>query len=244
MQGFQLSILLIFLTLGKSTSSSNELSEAESLRAIMKAWNLSSLSWQGDNPCDGWQRIGCDNNSRVTFLNLSNMGITGPIPEELGNLIHLTYLDLGNARNSSLPYNQISGGLSAVQPLTNLLHLNLSFNSLQLNAFPSVIFNLTKLISLRIDNNRIGGFLPKELASLRNLTYLYVGNNSLQGPIPIEYGGLTNLQELSMWNNDLHSPIPSEFGNLPNLILLNLHDCTLYGGLPEELGRLKKIQTM
>ncbi|KAH7422439.1 hypothetical protein KP509_12G008300 [Ceratopteris richardii] len=242
MEAFQLLVVLSWLTLILCTSSATTLSDADSLRAIRDAWKLNLPSWQGDDPCMGWEHVRCDTDGRVTYLNLSNLGIAGDIPNEIRNLDRLTNLDLGNPRSSILPYNSVSGGLSAFESLTSLLHLNLSFNSLQLDVFPSSIFNLTNLVSLRLDNNHILGPLPKELAGLKNLVYLYLGNNSLRGPIPVEYGAMVNLQELSIWNNYLNSKIPSELGNLQNLRYLNLHDCGLYGGLPQELGRLKKIE--
>ncbi|KAH7422446.1 hypothetical protein KP509_12G008700 [Ceratopteris richardii] len=243
-QTFHLLVLLSWLTFALCNSSSTTLSDAEALRAIRDAWKLNQSWWQGDDPCNGWENVGCDTDNRVNYLNLSSLGIVGDIPDEIRNLDHLTILDLSNPRNSSLPYNFISGDLSPLQSLTRLLHLNLTFNSLQLEVFPSSIFNLTSLISLRLDNNLISGPLPKELAGLENLVYLYLGNNSLSGPIPKEYGAFSNLQELSLWNNYLNSTIPSEIGLLQNLRYLNLHDCSLYGGLPDDLARLRKLERM
>lgn len=225
-------------------SSASALSDGASLLAAKKAWGLNHSSWQGDDPCNGWEGVQCDSDQRVTYLNLSNTGIVGPIPSEIGNLDHLTSLDLSNARDSNPPFNRISGDLSSLGALSNLLSLNISFNHIQLDTFPVAVFNLTNLISLMMDNNVISGPLPKELAQLKKLTYIYLGNNSLTGPIPPELGNLVDLQELSLWNNNLESVIPNELGNLSKLRFLNLHNCNLYGGLPKEFGNLKNMEIM
>lgn len=233
--------VLVSILVAAWISSASALSDGASLLAIKSAWKLNQSWWQGDDPCKGWEGVRCDASNRVTYLNLSNTGIVGPIPGEISNLEHLTNLDLCNARNSMPPYNFISGDLSPLGPLTSLLYLNVSFNRIKLDTFPVAIFNLTNLISLRIDNNAISGPFPKEIAQLTKLQFLYVANNSFTGPIPKELSTLASLQELSMWNNNLQSAIPPEFGNLKSLTYLNLHDCSLYGGLPKEIGNLKNL---
>ncbi|KAI5063110.1 hypothetical protein GOP47_0021657 [Adiantum capillus-veneris] len=243
MRVFQL-YLFVSWSVAAWTSSAAVLSDGESLQAIRDAWKLNQSWWQGDDPCNGWEGVRCDANNRVTYLNLSNTGVYGPVPDEISNLNHLTNLDLCNIRNPKPPYNLISGDLSPLGSLTNLLHLNLSFNHIQLNTFPTAIYNLSNLITLKLDNNAISGSLPTELSQLKSLIYIYLGNNSLKGPLPKEYSKLVNLQELSLWNNDLQSTIPPDFGDLKNLTYLNLHDCSLYGGLPEELGSLKNLHNM
>eukprot|EP00250_Pteridium_aquilinum_P022514 c25397_g1_i1 orf=64-2406(-) len=235
-------ILLVSLLAAASISSMSALSDGASLLAAKAAWKLDQSWWQGDDPCKGWERVQCDDSQRVSSLNLSNVGIVGPIPSEISNLDHLTLLDLSNALNSKPPHNRISGDLSPLVPLKSLSYLNLGFSLMQSNTFPVAIFNLTNLTNLRIDNNRISGPVPKELAGLSNLTLLYLGNNNLSGPLPKEFGNLANLQELSMLHNNLQSTIPSEFGKLKSLTHLNLHDCNLYGGLPKEMGNLKNLK--
>ncbi|MCO5608648.1 hypothetical protein L7F22_062862 [Adiantum nelumboides] len=242
MRGFQLYLFVSWSVAAWTLAAA--LSDGESLQAIKNAWNLDQSWWQGNNPCKDWEGIQCDANNRVTYSNLSNTGIHGPMPDEIRNLDRLINLDLSNSRFSNPPYNYISGDLSPIGSLTGLLHLNIGFNHIQLDTFPAAIYNLSNLITLRIDNNAISGSLPTELAQLKSLIYLYLGNNSLMGPIPKEYSKLVNLQELSMWDNNLQSIIPPEFGNLRSLRYLNLHDCSLYGGLPKELGSLKNLHTI
>ncbi|MCO5554082.1 hypothetical protein L7F22_007608 [Adiantum nelumboides] len=235
------SFFLILLIMG-SPGFASSASERDALLGAMVAWKVNFLSWVGDDPCSNWQGVRCNDDGRVTYLNLSNTGIVGPVPQDIANLQYLTVLDLCNPRyNAKFTLNAVSGDLSPLQGLIHLQNLNVSFNDITLSSFPSAIFNLINLVSLRIDNLRIGGPLPRELVNLTKLEYMYLANNSLTGPIPSEYGQLVHLREISLWNNNLNSKIPPEFGNLTNLTYINFHECNLYGGLPPELGKCTKM---
>ncbi|MCO5612396.1 hypothetical protein L7F22_066663 [Adiantum nelumboides] len=237
------SFFLILLIMGSpGFAFASSASERDALLGAMVAWKVNFSSWVGDDPCSNWQGVRCNDDGRVTYLNLSNTGIVGPVPQDIANLQYLTVLDLCNPRyNANSTWNAVSGDLSPLQGLIHLQNLNVSFNDITLSSFPSAIFNLINLVSMRIDNLRIGGPLPKELVNLTKLEYMYLANNSLTGPIPSEYGQLVHLREISLWNNNLNSKIPPEFGNLTNLTYINFHECNLYGGLPPELGKCTKM---
>ncbi|KAH6554829.1 hypothetical protein KP509_21G032700 [Ceratopteris richardii] len=144
--------------------------ESESLLKVMEAWKANFSSWVGDNPCSGWERVTCDSLGRVIELNLSNAGIVGPVPANLVDLKYLTLLDLSNPRYNPGPlWNAVSGDLAGLEGLTNLQYLDVSFNNITLDSFPSAVFKLTNLVTMRIDNLRIGGPLPKELLNLTKL---------------------------------------------------------------------------
>ncbi|KAH7405198.1 hypothetical protein KP509_15G060500 [Ceratopteris richardii] len=238
--------LLLLLFIRVSTFElSNSATERDALLKVMESWKVNYTTWVGNDPCSGWEGVRCNNLGRVTYLNLSNTGIVGPVPEEITALQYLEVLDLCNPRYGVKPQlNAVSGDLAPLGSLIHLRDLNVSFNDITLDSFPSAVFNLRNLVSLRIDNLRIAGPLPKELVGLTKLKYMYLANNSLTGPIPPEYGNMKSLQEISLWNNNLESKIPPEFGNLLNLTYLNLHECNLYGGLPQELGNCRNMDSM
>ena len=80
-----------------------------------------SRNWGTSRPLRDWHGITVDDDGRVTELNLSNNGLTGPIPPELGNLTSLRKLNLS------------SNGLTGPIPpelgnLTRLTTLNLGNN--------------------------------------------------------------------------------------------------------------------
>jgi len=99
----------------------------------------------------------------TTVLNLSNRGLTGEIPSEIGTLTNLTSLNLsGNSLTGSIP--------SEVGNLTNLTLLNLGFNQLT-GVIPESICELTNLTWYITS---FGDFTPTS----------FVGSNQLCPPYP------------------------------------------------------------
>lgn len=214
------------------------------MKAAINNWKASvPTSWKGDDPCQNWEGVKCDSNAGVAELNLSNRGLIGPVPIEIGNLHSLVSLDIGNAINSSGPWNQVTSDFSGISSLANLKTLNASFNNLN-NEFPMSVLQLTGLIELRLDNAGLTGLFPSGLSTLNNLQYLYLGNNSMTGYLPSELGSLTNLVELSLWGINFSSLIPTELGGLTNLKYLTLHSCYLFGSLPPAFQNLKSIERL
>ncbi|MED6122094.1 hypothetical protein PIB30_036608 [Stylosanthes scabra] len=72
-------------------------------------------SWRGNNPCQGWDFITCDNNSKIRTVNLTYMNLTGTISPAFSNLKDLYELYLGG--------NKLSGSIP--MSLTSLQHLKI-----------------------------------------------------------------------------------------------------------------------
>ena len=142
----------------------------------------------------------------TTYLNLSEMGLSGEIPSEIGDLTNLTNLDLGG--------NQLSGEIpSEIGDLTNLTVLDLGGNQI-LGEIPSEICNLTNLTELELGGNQLSGEIPSCFGNLTKLTFLHLEYNQLSGEIPSEIGDLTNLIWLNFIHNQLSGEIPSSICNL------------------------------
>lgn len=240
MRSLLVCFLLVYYNLGLVTC----LSQGAALIAIKNSWRANLPSWVADtNPCSGWEGVACNDQGELVGLNLTNKGLFGPVPVEISYLTFLTSLDLSYSNWSSGIQNRVSGDLSAIGSLTNLVSLNLTYNVLNMD-FPSAILKLTNLEALRLDNTYLTGPFPKEISNLVNLQYLYLGNCYMTGNLPSEIGNLVNLVELSLWNNPFSSSLPVELSNLAKLTYLNLHNCSLWGGLPSEFGKLKSIVTL
>ena len=82
-----------------------------------------NTNWFSERPLDEWYGLSCDDNGRLTSIELNGNGLTGVIPEGIGNL--------ANLRNLHLNSNEITGQLPAgLGDLKNLKSIRLMNNQL------------------------------------------------------------------------------------------------------------------
>ena len=141
----------------------------------------------------------------TTNLDLSNIGLTGFIPSEIGNLANLIWLVLSD--------NQLTGSIpSKVGNLTNLFGLFLSDNQL-VGSIPPEIGDLTNLTYLGLNSNELTGLIPSEICDLTKLKILNLNNNKLSGFIPFSICDLnldwSDSSAFSIFSNQLCPPYPS-----------------------------------
>ena len=216
------------------------LSDRDALIALYHAtatpnWN-NSLNWLTDAPLGEWHGVGTDDNGRVTHLSLRGNGLVGPIPTELGSLVHLEQLDLFD--------NNLSGPIPAeLGNLANLTSMGLARNHLS-GPVPPELGTLSALERLWLYDNNLSGSIPPQLGSLANLEILMLRQNSLSGPIPPELGDLAKLRVLSLEWNDLSGLIPRTLSDITNLIDLSLNVNALSGPIPLEFGRLSNLSRL
>ncbi|MDE0142879.1 MAG: fibronectin type III domain-containing protein [Caldilineaceae bacterium] len=146
-----------------------------------------------------------------------------------------------NGRVTALDLNSnwLRGQLPDLSALSNLTHLNVSYNPDLFGPVPdlSALSNLTELI---LAHNRLSGPIP-DLSALSNLTELALTHNRLSGPIP-DLNTLSNLESLSLGDNDLSGPIP-DLNTLSNLKFLWLGNNDLSGPIPD-LSALSNLQSL
>ncbi|OEL32491.1 putative LRR receptor-like serine/threonine-protein kinase [Dichanthelium oligosanthes] len=97
------------------------------------------------------------------------------------------------------------------------------------------------VISLKLSNSSLKGFIAPELGRLNFLQELYLDHNLLFGTIPKQIGLLRNLRVLDLSVNRLTGPIPSELGGLNSVSVINFHSNGLTGNIPSELGKLQNL---
>ncbi len=239
-------------------SAGNASDDREALAALHEStggenW-VNSANWLSEQPLSEWHGVFLDHDGRVHSVALSNNGLEGSIPPEMGKFSKLVGLwlnfnnlsgpipaELGNLANLedlSLGYNSLSGTIPPeLGNLANLKDLGLGGNGLS-GPIPPELGNLANLAYLRLGGNSLSGTIPPELGNLANLKDLGLGGNSLSGPIPPELGAAPQLTSLFLWGNGLTGPIPPELGNLAGLKELHLTDNDLSGTVPRELTRL------
>ncbi|KAL0366790.1 UNVERIFIED_CONTAM: putative leucine-rich repeat receptor-like protein kinase [Sesamum radiatum] len=102
---------------------------------------------------------------------------SGNIPAELGNLSHLTELQMGgNLLSGEIPKE--IGNLASLQ-----IAMNLSCNNLS-GSIPPQLGNLILLEYLYLDNNHLSGEIPSTFANLSSLLGCNFSYNDLTGPLP------------------------------------------------------------
>ncbi|CAD6255164.1 unnamed protein product [Miscanthus lutarioriparius] len=154
----------------------------------------------------------------LKYLNLSGIPFYGGVPPQLGNLSRLQYLDLSNLMGGTN-----STDLSWLTHIPSIQYLNLDGVNLSTVA----------------DWPRVMNMLP----SLRALHLSGCSLASANQSLP--YLNLTNLEELDASANSFHHPmVTSWFWNITSLRFLYLSDTSMYGQFPDALGDMTSLQVL
>jgi len=171
-------------------------------------------NWNTEAPVSTWNGVTTTGN-RVTRLVRQSCGLTGQLPENLGDLIHLEGLYIG------------------------LGDLNLT------GSIPERIGDLTQLTTLWFQGTGMTGELPESIGNLINLTEIRMLGNNFYGPLPESIGNLTQLKTLNLFGGDFvgsesnfSGVLPSSLGNLTDLEVLTLSENSFEGELPASLSNL------
>ena len=114
-----------------------------------------NANWCSDKPVGQWSGVWTDAQGRVYRLNLLEVGLKGTIPESIGDLESLEFIDLR--------WNDLTGPIP--ESIGNLVHLKsllLGYNNLS-GTIPDSILNLSELESLDIRLNRMDGVISEKL---------------------------------------------------------------------------------
>ncbi len=183
-----------------------------------------SIDWDGETAISSWEGIRVYGTpSRVRMLRLTDVGLNGSIPTELGELSGLSRIDLDE--------NDLTGGIPAeLGRLSQLTHLYLFGNQLS-GGIPEELGNLSRLQVLYLEDNRMSGEIPEELGNLNALRVLALNDNDLSGSIPSELGNMGSLEQLLLRDNRLTGSMPRSLSRL-NLTHVALSGNSFGGCIP------------
>ncbi|XP_073033606.1 receptor-like protein 7 [Primulina eburnea] len=200
------------------------------------------------------------NQTKLTFLDLSNNLISGEIPNwiwEIGNgrLMHLN-LSYNNLVGLQMPYNmpstlymldlhsnQLHGEIPT--PPKSVIYVDYSSNSFR-QPIPDDIGNFTRFASfLSLANNSITGLVPTSLCSASNLQVLDLSGNLLSGSIPpCLLRNNKSLGVLNLGRNNISGDIPDSFSISCGLKTLDLSRNNLEGKIPVSLAKCTSLEVM
>ncbi|XVF69255.1 hypothetical protein PTKIN_Ptkin11bG0066400 [Pterospermum kingtungense] len=265
-QRFCLGVLLcLFVVVVHSATDPNDLKILNDFKKGLD--NPELLKWpeNGDDPCGPppWPHVFCSGD-RVSQIQVQNLGLKGPLPQNLNQLTKLY--------NLGLQKNQFNGKLPTFSGLSELEFAYLDNN--EFDTIPAGFFDgLSSVRVLALDynpfNKSTGWSIPKELANSDQLANLSLVNSNVVGPLPDFLGKLPSLVALKLSYNRLSGEIPASFGeSLMQILWLNdqdgggmtgpidvvaqmvsltqlwLHGNQFTGTIPENIGNLTSLKDL
>ncbi|CAL9168866.1 leucine-rich repeat receptor protein kinase HPCA1 [Musa acuminata AAA Group] len=233
--------LLGFLTQMLVVTSDTDSQDAAALNALATLWKNTPSNWRSSDPCgDNWVGISCNDESRVTSISLSSLGLKGTLTGDIQYLTELQALDLS--------YNKgLTGGLpssiGSLSKLVNLILVGCSFSG----EIPPEIGSLSLLTFLSLNSNSFTGSIPSSIGNLSNLYWLDLADNKLSGTIPVSPGldSLTQTKHFHFGMNQLSGTIPRNiFSSDMQLIHVLFDNNNLTGSIPPTLGLVETLEVL
>ena len=233
------------------------------------------LNWREDVPVDDWQGVViARSGDRVTALDLTQMGLTGHVPAELGELAGLVSLRLGRNRLAGevppelgnlvdLRVLALDGNLLAgpVPPelgkLSRLTDLWLSGN--RLGPAPASVTALPKLVALRLDDDDATGERPTQDGDrtiVRDSALLCRPHRKPMSHLHRDCATLLDVREALGGDVELNwsdavpvsywrgVTVAGEAGEVPRVIAVDLSHMGLNGRIPRELAALDALAVL
>ncbi|CAN4091954.1 unnamed protein product [Withania somnifera] len=239
----------------------NNLTCDSSLSFMISLTNCRNLAYLilDFNPLNGMLPASTGNfSTSLLAFSADSCKIKGRIPNEVGNLSSLIFLNL--------PRNNLVGSIpSSIGILRNLQRFNLHDNKLtgfirdnicklqhlgeiylgqnQLSgSLPYCFGNVSSLREIYLNSNKLSSFIPSSLWNLKDLTVLDLSSNNMIGSLPPEIGNLKVATPIDLSMNQFSNTIPREIGALQNLKNLSLRYNKLQGSIPDSMSNMVGLE--
>ncbi|XP_052191344.1 disease resistance protein RPV1-like isoform X3 [Diospyros lotus] len=197
-------------------------------------WNSQNSScpiWKDSQDLMGFELPPLSGLSSLVTLILSDCIFSeGCLPNDLGSLSSLSYLNLSGSNIISLP-DSIGG-------LGQLSYLNLS--GCNIISLPDSIGGLGQLSYLNLSGSNIIS-LPDSIGGLGQLSYLNLSGCKIIS-LPDSIGGLGQLSTFHLSDSKIIS-LPDSIGDLGQLLCLNLSGSNIIS-LPDSIGGLDRLASL
>ena len=169
----------------------------KALAAIYEATDganwTNNTNWLSGKPLGHWHGVEPGPGGRVVEVKLYGNGLNGQIPAAVGDLSHLTYLNMES--------NGLTGGIPAeIGSLSRLADLDLSNNGLS-GVIPAGLGSMPNLLAVDLADNALTGSIPAGLGSVSKMILLRLNDNNLSGSVPAELANLSKLRTFKIANN-------------------------------------------
>ncbi|PQQ12864.1 receptor-like protein 2 [Prunus yedoensis var. nudiflora] len=209
--------------------------------------------------CCHWEGITCDKDGRVTHLLLPSKRLQGSVSHSLGNLTHLSHLNLSHNQLSGLleaglilslsfleildlSYNLLSGEVPLFPPSSYIRIVDLSSNQFNGTIPSSFLQHAGNLSSLNVSKNHITGQMPSSICLYSSLVrVLDFSYNDFSGSIPLGLGTCSKLEVFHAGFNSLSGTLPSDIYNAQALEEISLPSNKLFGPISDRIVNLPSL---
>ncbi|KAM4090669.1 hypothetical protein ACJW30_09G079300 [Castanea mollissima] len=198
---------------------------------------------------------GLHNSSLFSLQNLQTLNLaynnlsSSAIPSQFGQLTKLSYLNLSNAGFVGQIPNAISRLTRLVTlDLSTLSFLSISMLKIENPDLATLVQNFGELKELYLDGVNISApgneWCQALSSSVPTLRVLSMSDCYLSGPFDSSLLRLQSLSIIRLNNNPFNAPVPELFANFTNLTFLDLSYCGLNGTFPEKIFQVLTLQTL
>ncbi|XP_031101537.1 receptor-like protein 7 [Ipomoea triloba] len=178
------------------------------------------------------------NLTNLTYLNLSNAGFGGQIPNGISRLTRLVTLDLSIDWGFALEIPNLN---QFFENSTQLRQIYLVGVDLSSTVVPKFLANFSNLKTLNLSRCMLQGEFPREIFLIHGLQELSLEyNNDLSGGFP-SFPENGSLRMISVAATQFSGSLPASISNLSNLSRLVLYGCNFSGSIPSTMAQLTSL---